>query len=335
MREMEFAHASAPARVCFGGEDLDWLGGPSLLGAIDLRLTVHAYWAEDEAIHISSGWPIRSTARLPLDASTWRTKSGLDHVAAAIRCLETVTGPVRQGMRLQIDSQFPAQAGLSSSAAVTLATIAAVSYLQGVMLPLHEVMDLAWKTEREMLKTGAGPMDFQVCGRGGIVAVDPDGSPVTTQLPYRDMQLIVVDTDQPRRTGDVIAHKRLRHDRGEPQIIRYQEEAREAVHRMIRLIHEADFPAQEFGSLMTQLQNALREHLTVSSRRIEEVCAVAAESGAFGAKLVGTGLGGCVLILSDQMKVDETAGALAAHPFSIYRTATSPRGLDWGDGAAL
>jgi galactokinase len=32
--------ASAPGRVCFAGEDIDWISGPSILCAIDLKTNV-------------------------------------------------------------------------------------------------------------------------------------------------------------------------------------------------------------------------------------------------------------------------------------------------------
>lgn len=37
---MNFKSSSSPGRVCFAGEDIDWIYGPSILCAINLRINV-------------------------------------------------------------------------------------------------------------------------------------------------------------------------------------------------------------------------------------------------------------------------------------------------------
>lgn len=292
------SRATVPARICLAGEDLDWMAGTTLLTAVDLTLQVVATPFVVPELRIRSGWPIHEEAVLELGSDTWETGGALDHVAAATRRFQSEF-KLRHGVQLDVSTEFPSSAGLSSSAAVILGTLLALSILNEVKIPIESLVQMAYETEHDMLDTGCGPMDFEVCARGGIQIVDTHQQPASTQrLNPPPFVLVILDTEQSRATGAVIAHKRLRFATKEPGIMRYQERASSYVTAMIETLESASPNLNYFGDLITKAHRTMREDLGVSTSRIERACDIALGAGALGVKITGTGLGGCVFALA-------------------------------------
>jgi galactokinase len=60
----------------------------------------------------------------------------------------------------------------------------------------------------------------------------------------------------------------------------------------------SSYSAEKLGMLMNQHHEDIRDLIGVSTPRIEEIRDAALASGALGAKIVGSGAGGCVVILA-------------------------------------
>src|SRR5439155_11369212 len=81
--------ASAPGRVCLAGEDIDWISGPAILCAINLRVsaTVVALPAATDALILSSADPFFVERRVPLAEIGRYQHHPMDYVHAAVRTL--------------------------------------------------------------------------------------------------------------------------------------------------------------------------------------------------------------------------------------------------------
>ena len=145
------ACASAPGRVNIIGEHIDYHGGKVLPCAIGERTAVAVGPAaglrgvSEHGPPVASGWPAR-----PLGAWT-------DYVAGAAAVLGE--GPWRGGLAIAVASDVPVGAGLSSSAALGVASVRALAEWAGVTLTATETALAAWRSETEFAGMPCGVMD--------------------------------------------------------------------------------------------------------------------------------------------------------------------------------
>ena len=149
--------ASAPARVNLIGEHMDYNGGEVLPIAIDHRTYVAvSAAAEREESRVASGTQARIgsfDAREPARSGQW-----WDYVAGVVRELAASGARVPQ-LNIAISSDVPSGAGLSSSAAVEVATTFAIAELLGLSLSAQQAAEVAWRAETGFVGVPCGIMD--------------------------------------------------------------------------------------------------------------------------------------------------------------------------------
>src|SRR6185503_16139185 len=128
------AAASAPGRVNLIGEHTDYNGGPVLPIAIAQRTTVAAGPGEPGVIEaVSSRFKKVMRFRWQEDLP----KGWGAYVGGVMRELWALeTAPAGGGVRLAVDSDVPIGAGLSSSAALSVAAAKALAALSAAEAPL-------------------------------------------------------------------------------------------------------------------------------------------------------------------------------------------------------
>jgi galactokinase len=149
--------ASAPGRVNLIGEHMDYNGGEVLPIAIDHRtyVAVRAAPGRDES-RVASATHERIgifDARVPARSGEW-----WDYVAGVVRELSTSGARIPQ-LDIAISSDVPAGAGLSSSAAVEVATVFAIADLLGLGLSAQQAAEVAWRAETGFVGVPCGIMD--------------------------------------------------------------------------------------------------------------------------------------------------------------------------------
>lgn len=320
--------ATSPGRICFAGESLDWMiGGPSIVGAIDLNAQVSVANHNDSAFIIRSGEPFSSEISVNPDKIASYDNHPLAYIQAAIKVLLDAGIPL-QPFALEASTLLPTKAGVSSSAAVSLATIAAVSHAFGAELKPEDLCALSYKVEDEELKTGAGQMDFYACGLGGLQYMN-----CSTQPPHLEKyttpatSVILVDTLTPHSTKKFVSSKRQRFQDGEPKIVKYAEEAPIIVEKMRSLLKNFDANIEEIGFLVTLCHTYLRDLVQSSTPLLDLVVETSLSHGAYGAKLTGTGLGGCMFALCPEEKIEELAAQLNKLPVKVYQTKMTGKGV--------
>jgi mevalonate kinase len=321
---------SAPTRLCLGGEDLDWIGGPAIQTAIDLRVSV-TYRREPA----SSALSIRSEGALPahltIPAERWcdPTDSELELVRLCWEYRPAHEGPTsRVGGDISIQSAAPPSAGLASSATTCVAALRALlpSHPAGAM-PAAQLVNTADHVERVMAGRPVGPMDFVPAAFGGTTLVHSEAeriSDVTYLSLTPHARFLVVDTRTPRDTGAVVAWKRKRFAEREGAIRRYACRMPELVGEQARLLTgEQDLDA--LGETLDAAQALLTDEMHVSTPLIDTCVARLRANGALGVKLTGTGLGGCLFALTTaDTDPDQLTACLGDLPVGIHLVRPAP-----------
>jgi len=145
--------ASAPGRVNLIGEHLDYNGGPVLPVALDRRTAV--------AVSAGVGWTFTSTAHREtaiVRSDLALTGEWADYLVGVLQELRA-RGLTLPGARVAVASTVPIGAGLSSSAALTVAAAAALGELAGRTIPPAELVDIAFAAEHDRVGVRCGRMD--------------------------------------------------------------------------------------------------------------------------------------------------------------------------------
>lgn len=321
----------APGRVNLIGEHTDYNDGFVLPAAIQLQTRV--------AIRGSSAHKLQIRSTLYSDAVIFDlgdphpapAKAWTDYVVGVTAVLAE-EGIVLSGAELQIRSDIPPGAGLSSSAALEVAAAYALLSLSGYHPEPREVARICHRAENEFVGTRSGIMDqFASClGRRNHAML-------------LDCRSLAVDyVPLPAGVVMMVCNTMVRHELASGEYNKRRSECEQGVDILSRLIPGVralrdvtpaqleSFPAEfdpviqrrcrhvveenrrvvaavdalttgnldRLGVLMIESHQSLRLDYEVSCDELDWMCEFALRApGVYGARMVGGGFGGCVLAL--------------------------------------
>ncbi|HDS63604.1 mevalonate kinase [Methanofollis tationis] len=203
-----------------------------------------------------------------------------------------------------IRSQLPSSSGLGSSAAVTAATLAAISEEFNLGFTREEVAERAYAIEKKVQKGRASPTDTYVTTFGGIVLITGDSK---RRLPPQNFHLIIGNSLVSHSTSKMVEHVAQERQRN-PEIINPILDAIGAV--TMKAIKSMNKP-QQLGQCM-DVNHALLDAIGVGHPALSKLVLTARATGAFGAKITGAGGGGCMVALCPKHAKSRVAGAMDA-----------------------
>lgn len=318
--------ASAPAKVIFFGEHFVVYDKPAVVIAINRRAYVTAKPRSDSKIVIESTTIKASGAFTgngeyqPIKGG-WGSKEKFKPIYLIAKKLLSMIDE-KGGLDIKISSSIPMASGLGSSAAVAVASAAAISDLLEIDVSKNNIFRLALEAERLI--------------HGNPSGVDPAISTYGGALLYRrsegikrlnikaDLPLVIGDTGIKRVTGDMVAHvKRLKIRY--PTIVDRIMDAGSAIAILgVEALKSGDL--KTLGDLMN-MNHALLCALGVSNDSIERLINAARGSGALGAKLTGAGGGGCIVALSEFSGVRRIVEAIKGAGGEAFATTKAPEGV--------
>jgi galactokinase len=321
----------APGRVNLLGEHTDYNGGFVLPCAIGFSTRVAISPRQDRKLVIRSE-DFSELFEFDLDALPSR---GLgvwcDYVVGTAVMLKE-SGHPTSGASLLIRGEVPIGAGLSSSAAIEVASALALMSLNGTNLPLPQVAKLCQKAENVFIGARVGIMDqFVSClGKAGHALLLDCRSLEFQFIPIPDdLRLVICNTmvkhehasgaynlrreecDQGVR---ILAHwypgiHALR-DISIEQLEQHVGDIPETIYkRCLHVVSEnqrvlagarymADGDVSRFGGLMHESHRSLRDLFEVSCRELDVMAEIAQSlAGYCGGRMTGGGFGGCTVNL--------------------------------------
>ncbi|MBA3811533.1 MAG: galactokinase, partial [Caulobacteraceae bacterium] len=311
----------APGRINIIGEHTDYNLGLVMPAAIDRWCTVRARTNGARRLRVRSS-AFAGAVDLDLDALT-NTGTWSAYVAGVAFVLARA-GVALVGADLEIDSDVPVGAGISSSAALEVATVRALLALAGETADGTQVAHWAREAENDFVGIPCGIMD-QFASANGVAGAAMmldcrtlEATPVPVPTSAR---FLVVNSMQPHvhaggeyaaRRADCEAAARLLgiqtlRDLDEADLPRAlprlpQGLGRRARHVVtenarVRLAATAMSAGdlRALGGLINASHASLRDDMRVSLPMIDALAEIAqATAGVYGARVMGGGFGGCV-----------------------------------------
>lgn len=209
------------------------------------------------------------------------------------------------------EPQIPAGGGLGCSAAVGVAVARALAAFLGRELDTSEASEAALAWERVIHGNPSGIDNLIAAGGGvGVYRRGEPLRPIALGLPVR---LAIGDTGTRGSTRAMVESVAQQRER--------RPEATDEILDGIGALVDSGAAALERGHLRVlgqhfDLCQALLASLLVSTVEIEELCAIARDAGAFGAKLTGGGGGGSVIAVAE--RPDDVVQAWSGRGYSGF-----------------
>ena len=319
----------APGRVNLIGEHVDYNGGRCLPMALTQVTRATVTPRDDDTVRVTSGvrvW-VGRVDHLE-DADPWAS-----YVTGVLRALE-----VRSGVDIEISSNVPIGAGLSSSAALECSVAIAVDEVFGLGRTSEQLMEACVRAEQEYVGAPTGGLDqaIAVYGETEHALLIDFSTGKREQVPFdpgaHGLALLVVDTkvsheltdggygsrrDQAWEAAKLLGIEFLAQarpedldDLAEPLLSRARHVVSEVlrVDAFVEALHADDWDS--VGPLLVASHVSLRDDYEVSSEELDVTVDVAREAGAVGARMTGGGFGGSVIALVPLERVDAVQAAV-------------------------
>ena len=210
-------------------------------------------------------------------------------------------------VHVEVDVELPGGAGLGCSAAIGVAVTGALDALFAIERTAEERGEYSLRWERVFHGNPSG-VDNAMAAVGGV-ALFRRGQPLQPVRVKKPLPLVIAHSGESSSTKEIVAMV-ARQREAETQRVD------EAFGAIAALVNNAKL-AVEAGDLkglgqLFDLNQMLLAGLMLSTEKIEELCRVAREEGALGAKLTGAGAGGCMIALAkDEADAERIREALA------------------------
>ncbi|WP_199311367.1 galactokinase [Trichocoleus sp. FACHB-69] len=329
--------ASAPGRVNLLGEHTDYNDGFVLPTAIPQRTTVNLGFSKDGQHHFYSQ---ELDERVSISDNEHTPPGFASYILGCIRLLQQ-EGQAIPPLNLHVSSSVPMGSGLSSSAALEVATLRGVRSLLNLDLDDVRIAEIAQQAEIQYAGVNCGIMDqmaSSLADTDSMLFLDTR-SLERQVIPFpAGAEVLVIDSGVPRtlatsgynqrraeceEAARSLGVKALR-DISDPQAVENlpEPQRRRARHvvtednRVLEVLQGVS--AQRFGELMNASHASLRDDYEVSVPALDTLVAILQETpGVFGARLTGAGFGGACVALVEAGK----AGAIAQNVLERYNNA--------------
>lgn len=329
----------APGRVNLIGEHTDYNDGFVMPAAIDLSVFVRVSPRADRKLEIRSE-SFSDQIEFDLDEPNPAPRHHWSDYPVGVAVMLQRAGHRLRGAHLAIRGEVPLGSGLSSSAALEVATACALIANSELTIDRRELALLCQKAENEFVGAHVGIMDqfIALFGEAQRALLLDCRSLEYNLLPLPDtVSLVICNTmvkhalassaynerraqceagvkhlssslPQVKALRDVTIEELERFGRDLPEVV--YRRCRHVVTENARVLSAAEAlnegDLRKFGQLMAESHRSLRDDYEVSSEELDLMVELAAaREGVYGARMTGGGFGGCTINLVDVTNVDQ------------------------------
>ena len=323
--------SSANGRVNLLGEHLDYNGGAVLPLQIDKCVKI--YLSDNntnEKIVIKSK---QYDEKVIINHNLAKQENWSDFVVGACKIISDKFGIKISSINFVIDSDLPIGIGLSSSAAITVATLRALITKYNIEISNEEIVSLALRVESDFVNVGGGMMDQFTSIYGStseILYLDTAANDFELITLNENYKFLIIDSGESRilANSEFNSRKILCENVANKLSLNYlcelsdldekltkkltMEEikiAKHVVYENIR-VHKGKKSLLSnnydlFGKLMTESHMSLKNNYEVSTANLDTLVNLCNSFGALGSKLTGAGFGGAIVSLIKNDLVDD------------------------------
>ncbi|MCX7876354.1 MAG: hypothetical protein N2321_09345 [Melioribacteraceae bacterium] len=322
---MSVLKISTPGRICLFGEHQDYLGLPVIAAAINKRINIKATERNDNILKIKFN-NLNSTDEINLSENI-NYLNEKDYLRSSINVLKRKGFEFSQGFDIEIFGDIPINSGTSSSSALVVAWFNFLIKIsnQKIKLTPEEIAYLAYESEVLEFNEPGGMMDHYSTSIGNIIWLQTTPCIKVKKINAELGDFILADSEEPKDTKfilsrvknnvtDAVNKLKNKFDDFDLQKIsiedleRYKYEISEDQFELLNgtlrnrdITFEAEkvLTANEInkiriGNLLNEHQKILKDVLQISTNKIDKMIEIALNHGALGAKINGSGGGGCM-----------------------------------------
>lgn len=317
---------STPGRICLFGEHQDYLGLPVIAAAISKRISITGEKRSDNKIHISKP-DINSEEVFFLEPDLKYTKQR-DYFKSAINVLRRHGYDFDSGFDINVQGNIPINSGTSSSSALLVTWIHFLTQMASVK-PEKEATQFdigQYTVEAEVLEFGepGGMMDQFSTALGNIMYLETIPTAKALSYPVSLGKFVLGDSLEPKDTLGILKHvkfgmldvidkikatdssfdlhtfdgdadrfKSLITD-DQFKLLKGNLSDRDILREAKIMFENNNINRNRIGELLSIHQDSLRDAKKVSTPKIDRMVEASLKAGALGAKINGSGGGGCM-----------------------------------------
>ena len=307
--------ASAPGKVILFGEHFVVYGIKSILCSINKRVTVTAEKTKERKISIES--EIGKLVLEPNESISKINSPLKPFYYLANRALKEEN----EGLKIQIESEIPLGAGLGSSSACCVAGAAAIFNLFGE-ISKKKILELAIEAEKTIYQNTSGA-DCTVSTYGGLMEYDKNnGFRKIEDKP--NFQLVIANSDIEHSTESMVSKVKEFENQNKDKFYELSSLESKLVNDVLKLIKENKI--KEIGEKVNLNQKFLEE-IGISNEKLEDMIKIG-QMSSYGAKITGSGGGGCIFALTNESNLENTLKEFTNKKYECFATKIDFKGLN-------
>jgi galactokinase len=316
---------TTPGRVCLFGEHQDYLGLPVIAAAISVRIGIEGEHQDDLSVNINLP-DIKENKFFRIDTDINYTEER-DYFKSSFNVVKRHGFSFSKGIKGEVRGTIPINAGTSSSSALIVSWINFLTRMsdQAKALDSKEIARLAHEAEVLEFKEPGGMMDHYSTAVGNIIYLESVPA-VKLEAINADLGSFVLgNSNQPKDTKGIL--KRVKFgvleivdklkkedssfslqtvayndinkyssflDEDQLGLIRGTVRNRDILREAKDVLLEGNIDRKRIGALMNEHHSILSGICRISTEKIDTMVKAALDAGAYGAKINGSGGGGCM-----------------------------------------
>ncbi len=280
---------------------------PAIVSAIGMRTTA-------TASRVLSGFELKDERPATPGYKTEKMQHQKDSLNYIFKAMDLT----KEGVKIELGGDLYAASVVGASAASCAAIARALSFEFGLNLSDEEINRVAYEGEKGYHGTPSG-IDNTAATYGGLIWFERGEPNVMERMHLeKPVNIVMGNTGVVANTKKAVAGVRERKDENPEEYEEIFKNAKKVAYDAKKAIESFDL--NKVGTLMNENHKLLQE-IEVSNEDLDNLVDIARKEGALGAKMTGGGLGGYMVALTPDERVQEkVASSIKNEGFEVLRT---------------
>ncbi len=316
---------STPGRVCLFGEHQDYLGLPVIAAAISVRIGIEGEKQDELSVNIDLP-DIGKKELFPVVGDIYYTEER-DYFKSSFNVVKRHGFTFSKGLKGTVKGNIPINAGTSSSSALIVSWINFLTRMsdQAARLDAKEIASLAHEAEVLEFNEPGGMMDHYSTAVGNIIYLESRPAIKLETIKADLGNFVLGNSNQPKDTKGIL--KRVKYgvleivdrlkrenntfslqtvnysgldkysnilDEDQLELLKGTVRNRDILREAKEVLAKEEIDRKKIGALMNEHHSILSGICRISTNKIDSMVKAALDAGAYGAKINGSGGGGCM-----------------------------------------